>query len=103
MVPRSIYLLGGGATIEKGIRAFYKQEIEGNGGIVHHTHVYNRIAGLQFSAQGGAGFSYRLQNNLHLFGEPRLLYYFRNNQPMSARTENPLIFGLNIGVRIQFK
>ncbi|ULB34964.1 MULTISPECIES: outer membrane beta-barrel protein [Proteiniphilum] len=100
--PRSIYLLGG-ATIEKGIRAFYKQEIEGNGGIVHHTHVYNRIAGLQFSAQGGAGFSYRLQNNLHLFGEPRLLYYFRNNQPMSARTENPLIFGLNIGVRIQFK
>jgi hypothetical protein len=98
----TLYLLGG-ATVEKGIRSIYKQEIEEQGNVVHHTHVYNRIAGLQFSAQGGAGFSYRLQNNLHLFGEPRLLYYFRNNQPMSARTENPLIFGLNIGVRIQFK
>ena len=98
----SLYLLGG-ATMEKGIRSIYKQEIEQQGDVVHHTEVYNRIAGLQFSAQGGAGFSYRLQNNLHLFGEPRLLYYFKNNQPMSARTENPLIFGLNIGLRIQFK
>ena len=98
----NLYLLGG-ATVEKGIRSIYKQEIEQQGDVVHHTHVYNRIAGLQFSAQGGAGFSYRLQNNLHLFGEPRLLYYFRNNQPMSARTENPLIFGLNVGVRMQFK
>jgi len=100
--PRSIYLLGG-ATIEKGIRAFYKQEIEGNGGIVHHTNVHSRIAGLQLSTQGGAGFSFRLRSNLNLFGEPRLIYYFRNNQPMSARTENPLIFGLNMGIRIQFE
>lgn len=98
----SLYLLGG-ATVEKGIRSIYKQEIEQQGDVVHHTEVYKGIAGLQFSAQGGAGFSYRLQNNLHLFGEPRLLYYFKNNQPMSARTENPLIFGLNIGLRIQFK
>lgn len=98
----SLYLLGG-ATVEKGIRSIYKQEIEQQGDVVHHTEVYNRIAGFQFSAQGGAGFSYRLQNNLHLFGEPRLLYYFKNNQPMSARTENPLIFGLNVGLRIQFK
>ena len=98
----SLYLLGG-ATVEKGIRSIYKQEIEQQGDVVHHTEVYNRIAGLQFSAQGGAGFSYRLQNNLHLFGEPRLLYYFKNNQPLSARTENPFIFGLNVGLRIQFK
>ena len=98
----SLYLLGG-VTVEKGIRSIYKQEIEQQGDVVHHIEVYNRIAGLQFSAQGGAGFSYRLQNNLHLFGEPRLLYYFKNNQPMSSRTENPLIFGLNIGLRIQFK
>lgn len=98
----SLYLLGG-ATVEKGIRSIYKQEIEQQGDVVHHTEVYNRIAGLQFSAQGGAGFSYRLQNNLHLFGEPRLLYYFKNNQPLSARTENPLIFGLHVGLRIQFK
>lgn len=97
----NIYLLGGG-SIEKGLRSVYKQEIEQNGDIVYHTNVYSRIDGFQFSAQGGAGFSYRLHNNLSLFGEPRLVYYFKNNQPMSARTENPLIFGLNMGIRIQF-
>lgn len=98
----NVYLLGGG-SIEKGLRSVYKQEIEYNGGIVYHTNLYSRIKGFQFSAQGGAGFSYRLQGNLSLFGEPRIIYYFKNNQPMSARTENPLIFGLNMGIRLQFK
>ncbi|WP_298647178.1 PorT family protein [uncultured Proteiniphilum sp.] len=97
----NIYLLGGG-SIEKGLRSVYKQEIEHNGGVVHHANVYSDIHGFQFSAQGGAGFSYRLHNNLYLFGEPKLIYYFKNNQPRSARTENPLIFGLNMGIRIQF-
>ncbi len=100
--PRHIYLLAGG-SIEKGIRADYQQEIELNGGVVQHTNVHQRIAGFQLSAQGGAGFSYRLNNSMNLFGEPRLTYYFRNNQPMSARTENPLVFGLNVGIRIQFE
>lgn len=98
----NVYLLGGG-SVEKGLRSIYKQEIEQNGGVVYHTNLYSRIKGLQFSAQGGAGFSYQLQGNLSLFGEPRIVYYFRNNQPMSARTENPLIFGLNMGIRLQFK
>jgi hypothetical protein len=97
----NVYISGGG-SIEKGLRSVYKQEIEGNGSVIQHTNVYSRIDGFQFSAQGGAGFSYRLQNNLNLFGEPKLIYYFKNNQPMSARTENPLIFGLNMGIRIQF-
>lgn len=98
----NFYLLGG-ASVEKGIRAIYKQDIQQQNGVVQHTNVYNSIAGLQFSVQGGAGFSYRLQNNLQLFGEPRLIYYFKNNQPLSSRTENPVIFGLNLGVRMQFK
>lgn len=98
----NVYLLGGG-SVEKGLRSVYKQEIEHNGGIVYHTNLYSRIKGFQFSAQGGVGFSYRLQGNLSLFGEPRIVYYFKNNQPMSARTENPLIFGLNMGIRLRFK
>lgn len=97
-----VYLSGGG-SIEKGLRSIYKQEIEQSGDRVFETSVYNRINGFQFSAQGGAGFSYRVQNNLQLFAEPRLIYYFNNNQPMSARTENPWVFGLNIGVRLQFQ
>lgn len=98
----NIYLLGGG-SIEKGIRSVFKQQVEHNGMVVSQSKDYSRIEGFQLSAQGGAGFSYRLHGNLHLFGEPRVIYYFKNNQPMSARTENPLIFGLNMGIRIQFK
>jgi hypothetical protein len=97
-----VYLLGG-TSIEKGLRSIYKQEIEHNGSIVYHTKIGSSIDGFQFSAQAGAGFSYRLQGNLSLFGEPRIVYYFNNNQPMSARTENPLIFGLNMGIRLRFK
>lgn len=96
-----VYVWGGG-SIEKGLWSVYKQEIEHNGGIVYHTETRGRIDGFQFSAQGGAGFSYRLQDNLHLFAEPRLIYYFKNNQPVSARTENPWVFGLGMGIRIQF-
>lgn len=96
-----VYVWGGG-NIEKGLWSVYKQEIEHNGGVVHHTETRGRIDGFQFSAQGGAGFSYRLQDNLHLFAEPRLIYYFKNNQPVSARTENPWVFGLGVGIRIQF-
>ncbi len=96
-----VYVWGGG-NIEKGLWSVYKQEIEHNGGIVYHTETRGRIDGFQFSAQGGAGFSYRLQDNLHLFAEPHLIYYFKNNQPVSARTENPWVFGLGMGIRIQF-
>lgn len=96
------YLLGG-AGIEKGIHSLYKQEIVYNGGVVHHTNVSSGIRGFQFSAQVGAGVHYRLSNQLNVFAEPRLIYYFHNNQPMSARTENPLVFGLNVGFRWQFE
>lgn len=97
----SVYLFGGG-SIEKGLRSIYKQDIENNGNTVFHTRAHHSIKGFQLSAQGGAGFSHRLNNNLHLFAEPRLIYYFNNNQPMSARTENPLVFSLNVGMRFQF-
>lgn len=97
----SVYLFGGG-SIEKGLRSIYKQDIENNGNTVFHTRAHHSIKGFQLSAQGGAGVSHRLNNNLHLFAEPRLIYYFNNNQPMSARTENPLVFSLNVGMRFQF-
>lgn len=98
----SIYMQGG-ASIEKGVRSVYRQRVEREGRVVTHSRLQSGINGFQLSAQGGVGFSYRLQDNLSLFGEPRLIYYFNNNQPLSARTENPLIFGLNLGVRLQFK
>ncbi len=97
----SIYLLGGGST-EKGLLSHYRQQIRYADGTIKHTHVRSKIDGLQFSVHAATGFGYRINNSIQLFSEPRIVYYFNNNQPMSARTESPLTVGLNGGVRINF-
>lgn len=96
-----VYVLGGG-NIEKGIRSVYKQEIEYTNGTVYHANVRSGIDGFQFSVHAATGIEYRINNRIHLFGEPRIIYYFDNNQPMSARTKNPFTFGLNGGIKINF-
>lgn len=97
-----VYALGGG-TIEKGITSLYKQEIRYANGTVLHFDKRADIDGVQLSAHLATGFDYRINPNIRIFGEPYLIYYFDNNQPMSSRTENPLTLGINAGVRIQFK
>lgn len=97
-----VYVLGGGAA-EKGITSLYKQEIIHSGGQVHHFNRRAGIKGFQFSGHVAAGFDYKINDNVRIFGEPYLIYYFKNNQPMSSRTEDPLTLGINAGIRIQFK
>lgn len=96
-----VYVLGGG-SIEKGIASVYKQTIQYQSGTDHHLIKRSSMKGFQFSSHVAAGFDYKINQNIRLFGEPYLIYYFNNNQPMSARTENPLTFGFNTGIRIQF-
>ncbi len=97
----NIYLSGGG-SVEKGLSSNYRQQIRYTDGTIKHTNVRSKIDGLQFSVHAATGFGYKINNNIQLFGEPRIVYYFNNNQPMSARTESPLTVGLNGGVRINF-
>jgi len=52
---------------------------------------------------GAVGTTYKIQQNIGLFFEPKISYYYKNNQPISARTEYPVVFGLSAGVRFQFK
>lgn len=96
-----IYLLSGG-SVEKGISSVYKQTIQYQNRPDEHLAKRTSIKGWQLSSHVAAGFDYKINENIRLFGEPHIIYYFNNNQPMSARTENPLTFGLNMGVRIQF-
>ncbi len=97
----SIYLSGGGSA-EKGLSSQYRQQIRYPDGAIKHTHVRSKINGVQFSIHAATGFGYKINNSIQLFGEPRIVYYFNNNQPMSARTESPLTIGLNGGVKINF-
>ncbi|HBG42152.1 hypothetical protein [Limibacterium fermenti] len=97
----NVYALAGG-TLEKGVLSIYKQEIEDSKGDVERITVRSGIDGIQLSANVAAGFEYRLTKRIRIFGEPQVIYYFNNNQPMSARTQDPLVFGLNAGVRVRF-
>ena len=96
-----IYLSGGG-MIEKGIRSVYVQNLYGGNQTITTTAITN-ISGVQWSVNGAIGTSYKIQRNIGLFFEPKISYYFDNNQPISARTEYQVVIGLTAGIRFQFK
>lgn len=60
------------------------------------------ISGVQWSLNGSVGVSYRLYREWSLYLEPRISYYFNNDQPVSIRTENSVIIGLGAGFRFEF-
>jgi hypothetical protein len=96
-----IYLSGGG-MMEKGIRSVYVQNQYINNQTITTTTSTN-IEGIQWSVNGAVGLAYKIQQNIGLFFEPKISYYYNNNQPISARTEYPVVFGLSAGVRFKFK
>ena len=55
--------------------------------------------GLQWSANAGVGIEYRIAKPLSIFVDPSASYYFDCNQPKSIRTEQPLMFSLEAGLR----
>ena len=100
--PRwSIYCLAGG-MVEKGVQATYRETVRTPNLAPTATTETGRIAGLQWSLNASVGIEYRFYRSLSVYLEPNVFYYLKNNQPLSARTENPLIVGLNAGMRITF-
>lgn len=96
----NIYI-SGGFMIEKGLVSSYTQKTR------HMDQTYtftNRksIQGIQWSLNGALGFAYLLDSNWGLYIEPKVFYYFDNNQPISNRTDNPFGIGINGGIRYLF-
>ena len=61
------------------------------------------VRGLQFSTNAGLGVSYSFIKNFGIYVEPNAVYYIKDSrQPQSFRTEKPLNFGLNIGLKYDF-
>lgn len=96
-----IYVSGGG-MIEKGLRSIY-QQVQTYPNATWMTTADTSIDGFQFSANAAAGVSYKLNNRFGIYFEPQLSCYFQNNQPISIRSNQPLVFGLNIGLRYELK
>jgi len=94
--------VSGGAMAEKGIRSFYVLN-QYTGNREYTSTVTSAIDGFQWSVNGGIGATYKLNQHLGIFFEPKISYYFDDKQPVSARTEYPAVIGLTAGVRLQFK
>lgn len=95
----NIYL-SGGIMAEKGLRSIYNQyTISGN--YTYKTVAKTKIDGVQWSMSGATGFSYDIFRDISTYFEPSITWYFDNNQPRSARTQQPLVVGFNAGLRFK--
>jgi hypothetical protein len=92
-----VYLSAGG-MVEKGVLSHYVQKTYYDNSFVT-IKSDEKIKGLQWSVGVSPGVDYQVHKNYSIYLEPRLSYYFDNNQPRSARTERNLTVGINAGVR----
>lgn len=93
--------LSTGFMAEKGIQSLYVQsQYFGTEAVT--TTAKTNINGIQWSINGGVGVTYKIKRQLGVYFEPKFSRYFDNNQPVSARTDHPFVFGLSAGLRMGF-
>ncbi len=93
-----VYISAGG-MMEKGLQSDFKQYQNWDNTRISLEATPN-IEGLQWSLNSSIGIGYFVHQNIALFIDPKLSYYFDNNQPYSIRKELPVIFSLNTGLRV---
>lgn len=93
-----IYVSTGGA-LEKGLRSDFRQ-YQDYGSTLFSTVANTSIDGLQWSVNASLGVAYHLNENISLYLDPKLSYYFENDQPFSIRSDMPLLVALNTGLRM---
>ena len=89
----NLYAYAGG-TVEKCLADKYEVLTTS----ITHT---EKPAGVQISANIGIGVEFMLGRHVGLYADPSLRYYFDNGQPKSIRTSQPLMLGLDLGLRIK--
>ncbi|MBR5398662.1 MAG: hypothetical protein IK103_02585 [Bacteroidales bacterium] len=94
------YAAAGGA-VEKGVKVTYRMKSATGSGKTSDSHV----KGLQFSTKAVTGLEYRFgkSKNVGLYLEPGVTYYFDSDLPASIRTDHPLQFEAQAGVRFHLK
>ena len=60
-----------------------------------------KAKGVQLSVNLGIGVEFLLGDYLGLYIDPSLRYYFDNGQPKSIRTDQPLMLGFEMGLRVK--
>lgn len=93
-----IYISAGG-MIEKGLRTDFRQYQQVEDARVKSV-ASTEINGLQWSLNSTVGVSYSIHKHISLFFDPKVAYYFENEQPYSIRKELPVLVSLNTGLRM---
>jgi len=83
-----------GGTVEKCLMDKY---LVLSDSIVHRE----KVKGVQASANVGIGAEFMLGEHIGLYLDPSLRYYFDCGQPKSIRTMQPLMLGLELGLRFR--
>lgn len=86
-----------GGTVEKAVISHYRVPYEGR-----FINYRESVPGVQWSAAIGFGIGFNLSRYLGLYIDPSLRYYFPCSQPTSIRTQQPLMMGLEAGLRFKF-
>lgn len=83
-----------GGTVEKCISDKYD--------ILNTEYLYKgTVKGVQLSANVGLGVEFLVGRHLGIYVDPSLRYYFNCGQPASIRTSQPLMMGLEMGLRFR--
>ena len=70
--------------------------------ILNTDYIYNgNVKGVQLSANAGIGMEFLLGRYLGIYLDPSLRYYFDCGQPKSIRTAQPLMMGIEMGLRFR--
>lgn len=93
------YVYGGGEIEYCVANRFYINQATGS----IPLSVTQKVDAPQFSAKVGVGVQFRLTDFLGLYLDPGVGYYFYSGQPKSIRTEQPLMFNFNAGLRFDIK
>ena len=96
--PWEVYLSTGG-MVEKGVLSHFVQKSFYSDNTMTTITSNEKISGLQWSVAISPGVDYQIYKNYSIYLEPKLSYYFDNNQPVSARTKHPVVIGINAGLR----
>lgn len=82
-----------GVTVERCLSDKYE--------ILNTEYIYKgTVKGVQTSANIGLGVEFMLGRHLGLYMDPSLRYYFDCGQPKSIRTAQPLMLGIEMGLRV---
>lgn len=85
-----------GGTVEKCVMNRYTGTLEGR-----QIGSAQKAEGVQASVKAGLGIEFSPVEFLGIYIDPSVRYFFNNGQPKSIRTEQPLSFGVEAGLRFK--